>query len=650
MDTGRFFRAALVLVMVLMPWRIWASDLISSKAYLEDPTGQLTFDEVRQASFTPYTGILTKGLSSSVFWVRLRIDPALGSGSVDAKAMGGFPPSIYVPDANAETDVQTLALRVRPPTLDQIELFDPFEPHKTNRIAGNHLPWADSEIGSLNHGFVIAADSAPRDVWLRVMSGSTMVIGVDALPYSEMRALDKRQEILNTLDVALTIFFIIWAGLLFAMRPDRLVGAFLVVMVVSFCYATNYMGYYRIFLGDWLPAKTYDTMHSIFVMLLPASYMLFNRRLLQDYQPNATMMRALLPFQYCFVAGWLLLFLGYEQLALSLVATLTFVGQLFVCVILVVGLRAKTGSAASAPNPNEPVLSRYWILAYSLLLALLFSGLILPALGLIEATWLSLYRSIVQGAVPFLLMAVIVHLRNRRLDLEQQRQVAMAEQVAAFEKSRREESEQFLAMLTHEIRTPLTVMAYAAKTDMPEGQLGEHVKSGISEIDELIERCLLADRADQAGLPLRVEQTTLKEILRAPESRFAGARIDWTVNLPGDFVITTDITITDLVINNLIDNALKYSPADARVKVVVKLDNLDNRRGIVFEVSNPPGVAGFPDADRVFLKYYRAPRAHIRTGSGLGLYVARSFTQKLGGQLNYHRTIDCLWFDLWLPL
>ncbi len=647
MGFGQFVRAALLCVGFLLSGQAVSADLIGAKAYFEDKSGKLSFAQVQQETFTPYEGLLTKGFTHSVYWLRLSLDPTRAS-SKPMPLAGGFPPAIHKPSSLGGRFSDTIVLRVRPPFLDQVELFDPLEPHKTNRVTGNVIPWSSDEFGSLNHGFLLPMGDTPRDVWLRVSATSTMVVGVDALPYQEMLALEKQQELLNLLDAALNVFFIVWAGLLFAMRPDRLVGAFLVVMVVSFFYATNYMGYYRIFFGDWFPAELPDIMQSVLVIVMLAAYMLFNRRLLQDYRPNPLLMRLLLPVQYYFVVGLSLLFAGFEQLALMLNILNALVGQLLVCLILIQGFKASERSENAA---SAPVLSRRWALVYSLLLTFLFGGLGLPALGLIEATQTSLYRSIIQGAVPFVFMAVIVHLRNRRLEREQQRQIAIAEQSAASEKSRREESEQFLAMLTHEIRTPLTVMAYASKTDLPEGQLGEHVKAGIEEIDGLIERCVQADRADQAGLALVMSETTLDAVLHTPRARFAGERVRWsTTGLPGDLAVSTDVTLFDAVLNNLIDNALKYSPPDQPVSVDVSLCKVGQRQGVNIVVSNKLGAAGFPDPDRVFDKYYRAPRAHIRTGSGLGLYVARSFATKLGGRLDYCPTADLVCFELWLPL
>jgi len=650
--TARWFLRAtlwLVAAALLSMARVSSADLIESRAYLEDPSGQLTFEEVRTRPFTPYTGVLAKGLTDSVYWLRLKINPGLARDLRGIDQIGGFPPVLHDPISSPDA----LVLRVLPPYTDRISLFDPAYTALTERVAGNTLEWRDSEFPSLNHAFVLPRGDGPRDVWLRIDTTSTMLVGVDVLPYDQMRMLEKRQEIINILDVALTLFFIVWASLLFIARRDRLVGAFLVVMVVSFFFATNYMGYYRIFLGHWVSALVFDKAHSFLVISMPAAYLFFSRQLLKEYQPKPWMMRVLLPLQYYFVIGWLLVATGYVQSALFLNLVVALVGMIAICCVLLFGIKPVASDAEQAP----PVSWR-WALAYSVTLAILFGLIILPALGIADGITTGLYRNIFQGAVPFLFMAFLVHRRHRKLDQWQQRQVAKAEQMAASEKNRRQDSEQFLAMLTHEIRTPLTVMAYATKTKLPDGELGEHVKSGIQEIDELIERCIQADRADQTHLPMHTVETAIGHVVRELQMRFNAARIQWQVNVPSDTKLQTDFALLMVVLNNLLDNALKYSLDHAVISVTIGADDKVEvfeggetkvTKGVAFVVSNAPGPAGFPDEIRLFEKYYRAPRAHIRTGSGLGLYVARSFAAKLGGQLSYHPTTQLVQFELWLP-
>jgi signal transduction histidine kinase len=70
---------------------------------------------------------------------------------------------------------------------------------------------------------------------------------------------------------------------------------------------------------------------------------------------------------------------------------------------------------------------------------------------------------------------------------------------------------------------------------------------------------------------------------------------------------------------------------------------------LTLEITNQVGPAGWPEADRVFEKYYRSPHARRQTGSGLGLYLVRHLTQAIGGQIAYKPSTSQIRFVLNLP-
>jgi signal transduction histidine kinase len=57
-----------------------------------------------------------------------------------------------------------------------------------------------------------------------------------------------------------------------------------------------------------------------------------------------------------------------------------------------------------------------------------------------------------------------------------------------------------------------------------------------------------------------------------------------------------------------------------------------------------------PDPKRVFKKYYRAPGAYSKTGSGLGLHIAQSIVRKLGGWMRYQPVGNQIRFEVWIPV
>jgi len=267
-----------------------------------------------------------------------------------------------------------------------------------------------------------------------------------------------------------------------------------------------------------------------------------------------------------------------------------------------------------------------------------------------EALSGAVYRNILHGAISFGTLAMIVFWRGRRLEQKRQLALAQAEQAAAYEKAKRDEQSQFFSMLTHEIRTPLTVMTYANQTSLPVDQLRQHIADGIRDIDDIIERCVQADRADQVNLAMDIQPVLVDMLLDETIERFNTKQLK--VEYPAGDVhsLKTDPVLLQIVLGNLVSNALKYAPKGVEVLLHVE-DLVENgRRGILFRVTNPVGPTGFPDTDQVFDKYYRAPRARNTTGSGLGLFVAKSFANKLGGTVTYRPSDANLSFELWVPL
>jgi signal transduction histidine kinase len=638
------WRGALFFLISLLiaPW-VYAqntTDLIESKAYYLDETGSLTLEEVMAKPLIAYTGILTKGYSRAAVWIRLQIDPERGAQFLTHQSRLAFP--LTLDSLSDRSD--DLVVRVRPPYLDNIRLFDPLEPERGIRETGDATAWLLGEYRSLNHGFLIPRGLGTRDIWLRVQSTSTLIVGVDVLPYAVMQGEERRQEMINNLDIVLILFLIVWGILLFFTRPDALGGAFLLVMVATFFYASNYMGFYRIYWDKVFPVGFSDVAHSIMILIMPAAYLMFHRRLLADYQPKQWMMWLLLPGQYFVFAGLLGLYLGYASVVLPINAMLAGLSLAWICVILMVGIP----DGSNDPQP-KPLISKYWLLPYYLVLTGIFASLILPAHGLVDANSNSLNRSIIQGLLSFGALAGIVYVRGRMLEQNRQRALMAAEQAAHYEKSKRQERDQFFAMLTHEIRTPLTVMTYAAETNMPEGQLSQHVKEGISEIDQIIERCVQADQADQSEVTLNFGLFGLSELVMGALERFSSHRIQFDGAPEDNETIVTDKAIFQIVLGNLIDNAIKYSPKETEVTIRIKPHTLGAQRGYSVQVENIVGPAGFPDEKKLFDRYYRAPRARNTTGSGLGLYVARSFANRLGGSLHYAPEDNRVVFDLWIP-
>ena len=113
--------------------------------------------------------------------------------------------------------------------------------------------------------------------------------------------------------------------------------------------------------------------------------------------------------------------------------------------------------------------------------------------------------------------------------------------------------------------------------------------------------------------------------------------------------LQSDLQLLAICVANLVDNALKYSPAASSVTVRVLPQTVTAVNGFVVVIANQIGPAGAPDAAQIFSKYYRSPGARSKSGSGLGLYLSSSIAQLLGAQLSYRVERDQVEFSLWIP-
>ena len=213
--------------------------------------------------------------------------------------------------------------------------------------------------------------------------------------------------------------------------------------------------------------------------------------------------------------------------------------------------------------------------------------------------------------------------------------------------TRNDEQDRFLSMLSHELKTPLSVirMSLAPGASIPiENQ--QRASRAVEEIDSIVDRCLQTGRLQHGRIEVHAEPCEVDLLLQQTIEKDR-QRISAVIEpLP---ICVTDSQLLGIILGNLLDNALKYSPPDSRITLTAQVADHADRRGIAIAVGNLPGKAGRPDPERVFEKYYRSPGAHGKTGSGLGLHISHQLAQMIGGSLRYQPTLDAIRFELWIP-
>lgn len=222
--------------------------------------------------------------------------------------------------------------------------------------------------------------------------------------------------------------------------------------------------------------------------------------------------------------------------------------------------------------------------------------------------------------------------------------------IAEREQAERERQRRFLAMLTHELKTPLSVISMCLGTAQPSPRMQGHAQNAIQDINAIIERVALTTRIEDQSLTRQIEDCRLDELLAGligPLDQKDRVLLELADELAASRLVT-DPLLLRTALGNLLDNALKYGPAGASVRLTVSAAP-GARPALLVRVENPVGPAGRPDPRQVFEKYYRAAAAHSQSGSGLGLYIVQELAELLEGQLRYLDDRPDVCFELWLP-
>ena len=199
----------------------------------------------------------------------------------------------------------------------------------------------------------------------------------------------------------------------------------------------------------------------------------------------------------------------------------------------------------------------------------------------------------------------------------------------------------FLADASHQLRTPLTSIRGFAQaildgtasdddTRLRAAQVIEdESKRMIHQVDELLE----LSRMQSGQIQMARESIDLKDLLEHCQEIFSlraeEAGILFKTEIEPLMPVVGDIDRLEQVFSNLLDNALKHSPAGGEVSIIGRNTSTDN-----VEISVTDSGPGIPPEQlpHVFERFYQATGA--RTGTGLGLAIAREIVYAHGGQID----------------
>lgn len=597
---------------------------------LRDKSGQLGLDDVRAAfarkEFRTLPGNLGAGYVPDVYWLHLSFD------RLPSQSPEGW-------------------LEVMPPYLDSIQLFhiDP-QGHIEQKKGGDFVPQSAKDEAYRGTVFKLTLEPGRHEIYLRIKTTSTMVAVVklwqpqafnthlryNYLGFGLYFSLILTVLVLNLVNWAVSrrIIFAVYAGYLL-LNGVQWLG--ISGLVSEFIFPEQPL-LANLTLG--LALSLTSAMTFIFLA------MLFE---LKKFHPWVNRI-----YQAGIVVALLTAVatpLGYYQ---------TFVPSVFWIAVVSIG-------ASLWPLRRlwrtQFVWARVLTLAYTVYATLLMFN-ILATLAVIPFSATNTYIGMGSNVVHILLLHFAILLHYRRIEADHARvlkKAALTERQMELELAHREEQSQLLAMISHEIRTPIAVIDAASESlrllddgsavaDDDRKRRYDRIRQAVLRMKMVMELSVVQAEDERLPFELRLFDLTwlTYDIIELSGDEALG-RVAFDAP-EEDVTVQADLQLVRVALLNLLGNALKYSPADSPIRIRVQNADTAQGRGVQWVVEDQGEGIPVGMEQAIFNKFHRGNQAAKLPGMGLGLFLVASIAARHGGHVTAENCAPHgARFILWLP-
>lgn len=244
-------------------------------------------------------------------------------------------------------------------------------------------------------------------------------------------------------------------------------------------------------------------------------------------------------------------------------------------------------------------------------------------------------------------MALVIDITERknyteRLEKTVQERTKQLTKALAKEKELNDLKTRFLSLVSHEFKTPLssiltsiTLLGKYTQTDQQEKR-DKHVntiRNKVKYLDTILNDFLSLERLESGKVKYTIEDFHLSKIVNevvydANMLLKTGQKIRYPENID-DYIVKFDQKILELVLSNLVHNAIKYSPEDSTIELLVE----NGKDNLVLKVADEGMGIPKKEQQHIFDRYFRAKNALLIQGTGIGLNIAKLHLENLGGSL-----------------
>lgn len=576
-------------------------------AVLQDPTGQLSFDQVSSpayaARFTPLNKPLSLGFTSTVAWVKIELTSAESS--------------------------QWL-LEVGQPILEDVRLYQ--------RTSEGQLP--------VRYGTLIASDGVRETAYRRPVFKVALTADVPAVLYLRLAT---RTSMVTTLKLwspmALfedsnletfiwglvfgSYFLVIFFYSAFWVWTREKIHLYYVLYVSTNLCAAFLTGRWNDMLGLHIHTNTHTLALGVFVCLSLWIAPVFTVSYLGAHRiwPKTSRVYLRTCASVSMVCSGLVLMGNYGQGVMAVQLTS----------ILVISITmGMTGYLAYQGDKKGQLL----LLAFSLF----YMGVIwryLRNIGVIEpSTWNeNVYQ--VGAFIHMMVMSTGIFSSYNALRRRSEQERARAD----AQEKQRERQYEFLGMVSHEVRTPLTVISASADNLLIDTSLTINAKNRVNKIirhseklQRLFDTYLNNERLLNGDNALRMTTVNLAVVCESLVQDMQDAHgVNIQFDTPLQLNVTCDADLLRVAISNLLENARKHAPEKSGITLSL------SRSGDLTQISVTDQGPGVDDRDMPFIfdAYFRGQGAYTSVGSGLGLHLVQFIARQHQGRVHAKKRQPC---------
>lgn len=590
--------------------------------YCQAKTAPVTIEQATQCDYQSNYTPLNSGLAESPRWMRVQI-------------------------SDDQINENSFVIRVGPYFLRRIEFFQYTSKGWESEKAGSRL--ADdgphSDIGE----YIFITSPTPEKqntYYLKIDASSLTHIAISASPKANSGIQTSERALGIGAQVGILFAILVFSIVSFGLNPSTVMARFGVSVANLILCTLSGSGILALFLFKQEPLLN-ELIFNWALCLRLGLWVWVSQAFLLPYKtPN---WYASSCWAIYILVGACLLLVGVEKNNIS--NPLMLIGILTVPVVQILAI---TKTPRIDKSFQVVLIAGFGISILLILLAVM--AVLFPLKSYSQAP---IYLARITDFVSPLVMLSIIVYQNRliRKELVEVKSALTETRLRSeFESNLLRDRTTLIDMLAHELKNPLASIGLAVDTlsqsintsNSSDQQRLANINKSILNMDAIIERCNLMNLIDQKTLPLQLADINVKGLICSIiENHQSKKVIDLNIN--DRLNIQTDPQFLQIILTNLIENALKYSPARTKIKVMVEELTTINDPRIRISIVNTihPDLA--PDPKSIFERFYRHPLAQETRGSGLGLYICKELCHVLGGTIEYRYIANEVHFLIELP-